>query len=80
MTTYHDVIQSGNYFSFEKMIMQGQWWDTDIEQLNLRPAPICDAYLINGLAGDSYPCSENSNIQYLRNNVKTNKKKSLAEY
>ncbi|XP_048613138.1 laccase-8-like [Brassica napus] len=41
------------------MIMQGQWWDTDIEQLNLRPAPICEAYLINGLAGDSYPCSEN---------------------
>ena len=59
------------------MIMQGQWWDTDIEQLNLRPAPICDAYLINGLAGDSYPCSENSNIQYLRNNVKTNKKNRL---
>lgn len=66
-------------FLLKKMIMQGQWWDTDIEQLNLRPAPICEAYLINGLAGDSYPCSENSNIQYLRNNVKT-KKKSLAEY
>ncbi|CAN7004425.1 unnamed protein product [Brassica rapa subsp. trilocularis] len=36
-----------------------QWWDTDIELLNSRPAPISDAYLINGLAGDSYPCSKN---------------------
>ncbi|CAN7113401.1 laccase-9 [Brassica rapa] len=36
-----------------------QWWDVNIELLNLQPAPICDAYLINGLAGDSYPCSKN---------------------
>ncbi|KAL0842521.1 hypothetical protein Bca101_015766 [Brassica carinata] len=36
-----------------------QWWDADIELLNIQPAPISDAYLINGLAGDSYPCSKN---------------------
>ncbi|KAL0813575.1 hypothetical protein Bca101_070018 [Brassica carinata] len=63
--------RSGRPYPFPKPYKEaplvfGQWWDTDIEQLNLRPAPICDAYLINGLAGDSYPCSENSNIQYLR--------------
>lgn len=44
--------------------MQEQWWDADIELLNSRPAPISDAYLINGLAGDSYPCSTNSNTQF----------------
>ena len=48
------------------MIMQEQWWDVNIELLNLQPAPICDAYLINGLAGDSYPCSKNSNTHSLR--------------
>ncbi|VVB12901.1 unnamed protein product [Arabis nemorensis] len=36
-----------------------QWWDVDVGILNVRPAPISDAYLINGLAGDSYPCSKN---------------------
>ncbi|CAN6885918.1 unnamed protein product [Brassica oleracea var. botrytis] len=56
--------RSGRPYPFPKPYKEaplvfGQWWDTDIEQLNLRPAPICDAYLINGLAGDSYPCSEN---------------------
>ncbi|KAH0877708.1 hypothetical protein HID58_065102 [Brassica napus] len=56
--------RSGRPYPFPKPYKEvplvfGQWWDTDIEQLNLRPAPICEAYLINGLAGDSYPCSEN---------------------
>ncbi|CAN8257390.1 unnamed protein product [Cochlearia groenlandica] len=36
-----------------------QWWNVDVELLNSRPAPLSDAYLINGLAGDSYPCSQN---------------------
>lgn len=45
--------------------MQEQWWDTDVRLLQLRPAPVSDAYLINGLAGDSYPCSENSNTHSL---------------
>ncbi|XP_010553369.1 PREDICTED: laccase-8-like isoform X2 [Tarenaya hassleriana] len=36
-----------------------QWWNTDIENLQLRPAPLSDAYLINGLAGDSFDCSRN---------------------
>lgn len=49
------------------MIMQAQWWDVDIRLLNLRPAPVSDAYLINGLAGDSYPCSKNSNTHLLFN-------------
>ncbi|CAH8269751.1 unnamed protein product [Arabidopsis lyrata] len=30
-----------------------------VRLLELRPAPVSDAYLINGLAGDSYPCSQN---------------------
>lgn len=41
--------------------MQEQWWDVDVGLLQLRPAPVSDAYLINGLAGDSYNCSKNSN-------------------
>ncbi|CAA7036871.1 unnamed protein product [Microthlaspi erraticum] len=36
-----------------------QWWNTDVGLLKLRPAPLSDSYLINGLAGDSYPCSKN---------------------
>ncbi|EOA20248.1 hypothetical protein CARUB_v10000548mg [Capsella rubella] len=36
-----------------------QWWDIDVGLLNLRPAPVSDAMLINGIAGDSYPCSKN---------------------
>ncbi|KAG2261841.1 hypothetical protein Bca52824_068920 [Brassica carinata] len=36
-----------------------QWWNMDIGRLKLRPAPTSDAYLINGLAGDSNQCSKN---------------------
>ncbi|CDY11215.1 BnaA03g00510D [Brassica napus] len=54
-------IQPHNNFTYRFDItgQEEQWWDVNIELLNLQPAPICDAYLINGLAGDSYPCSEN---------------------
>jgi laccase len=56
--------RSGRPYPFPKpykevpLIFQ-QWWDTDVRLLELRPAPVSDAYLINGLAGDSYPCSKN---------------------
>ncbi|CAH8355640.1 unnamed protein product [Eruca vesicaria subsp. sativa] len=56
--------RSGRPYPFSKPYKEvplvfEQWWDADIELLNSRPAPISDAYLINGLAGDSYPCSKN---------------------
>ncbi|KAL9278043.1 putative laccase [Arabidopsis thaliana] len=56
--------RSGRPYPFPKPykevpIVFQQWWDTDVRLLQLRPAPVSDAYLINGLAGDSYPCSEN---------------------
>ena len=47
------------------MFMQlAQWWNVDLAVLQLRPAPIADAFLINGLAGDTYSCSKNSNTQF----------------
>ncbi|KFK24618.1 hypothetical protein AALP_AA8G002600 [Arabis alpina] len=56
--------RSGRPYPFPKpfkevpLIFQ-QWWDLDVGLLNLRPAPLSDAYLINGIAGDSYACSKN---------------------
>ncbi|CAE6231300.1 unnamed protein product [Arabidopsis arenosa] len=43
----------------EVPLIFGQWWNIDVDRLELRPTPVCDGYLINGLAGDSYPCSKN---------------------
>ncbi|ESQ40112.1 hypothetical protein EUTSA_v10013097mg [Eutrema salsugineum] len=42
----------------EVPLIFGQWWNMDVGLLNIRPAPLSDAYLINGLAGDSYSCSK----------------------
>ncbi|KAL1200571.1 Laccase-8 [Cardamine amara subsp. amara] len=56
--------RSGRPYPFPKPykevpIIFEQWWDIDIGLLGIQPAPVSDAYLINGLAGDSYPCSKN---------------------
>ncbi|CAH2074541.1 unnamed protein product [Thlaspi arvense] len=43
----------------EVLLIFEQWWNMDVGLLSIQPAPISDAYLINGLAGDLYPCSKN---------------------
>ncbi|KAG2279311.1 hypothetical protein Bca52824_050531 [Brassica carinata] len=66
--TLHGAIiirpRSGRPYPFPKPykevpIIFAQWWNVDLAVLQLRPAPIADAFLINGLAGNTYSCSKN---------------------
>ncbi|CAH8338231.1 unnamed protein product [Eruca vesicaria subsp. sativa] len=55
--------RSGRPYPFPKPykevpVIFEQWWNADIGRLRW-PVPTSDGYLINGRAGDSYPCAEN---------------------